>query len=364
MTNSATGHRSPKWTSITITLCAGLSLAFVIGGRSVLPEKYSYDEKRIAALAQEIPGTPTDKSFQLAADFYRHIGLGENQVLAGIVTFALFVAVLCLAFRAQERVDFSMVRIGLLVAVLVLGAVYLGHYAKEVLILPIVAIAMIRRSAWWVDLTLVSCMLLCATFFRSYWFMVAAFYLGFRWLLHKLSPALALLVGAAVGLGILSVAFTLLMGVDLDHYRILVNDGRTDGADAQTAIKPLIESAGVVGGYINALAVLFSFFLPLSLVLKGQIFYLVIVAFLLMLWIFLFRALGQLSDKSVRLPQSQVRGIALLFAFTVVQAVFEPDYGSYVRHLAPLLPIMLSAIFYNAPSPWRLEKRENYQKCF
>jgi hypothetical protein len=34
-------------------------------------------------------------------------------------------------------------------------------------------------------------------------------------------------------------------------------------------------------------------------------------------------------------------GLSVLWAMLTVQAIFEPDYGSYLRHLTPMLPLIL-----------------------
>jgi len=41
------------------------------------------------------------------------------------------------------------------------------------------------------------------------------------------------------------------------------------------------------------------------------------------------------------LPIAWERGCSLALAMVSIQAVFEPDYGSYLRHLTPLLPLLL-----------------------
>lgn len=330
--------------SFVLVLVMGLSMAFVVAGRPFLSEKYSYDEQKIAALARQEPGIPTDRSFQIVADTYRLLGLADQPTLAGMIGFLLFSGLLFGALRGNLATSMTPLKVGLLAAVTFLGAVYLGHYAKEVFILGICAVVLVRiRSRWW-DVVVLGTMVFCAMYFRTYWFIVAAFYLAFRILLKKLSPINALLGGALVGLAALSLVFSVGLGLDLDHYRLRVNDSRVDGADAQTAIHPLVSFGGVLGGYVNALAVLISFVIPIPLVLKAQVFYLMIVAFCLALWIFVFKSLLITWRVTGGPPEYLHRMTSLLFAFTVVQSIFEPDYGSYIRHLSPMLPLMLGIV--------------------
>ena len=47
-----------------------------------------------------------------------------------------------------------------------------------------------------------------------------------------------------------------------------------------------------------------------------------------------------LQERSPR-PE---RAVALLLGLVVVQAIFEPDYGSYLKHLSPMLPLFLALL--------------------
>lgn len=332
--------------SLLLVITVGFSTAFIIAGRPFLPPKYSYDEEKIAALSRNEPGIPTDRSFQIVADIYRFFGLNDMPLLAGIIGFAFFCLVLLVALRGQILGPLSFVRVGIVAAVVFLGAVYLGHYAKELFILPICALVALRFRRWHWDLIVLVFMVIYAIYFRSYWFIVCGFYIAFRLLLLRYSPLKSFVIGATLGLAALSVAFSTVMGLDLDHYRLIVNDTRVDNVDAQSAIQPLTSMGGMVGGYINALAVLLSFAFPVALLLKGQLFYLLIVAFCVSLWFLVLRSLQRVwrTGSGQQTPAWIARCAALLFAFTVVQSIFEPDYGSYIRHLSPLLPLMLAMV--------------------
>lgn len=331
---------------LLLVLAVGFSIIFIVAGHPFLPAKYSYDEQKIAALARRETGIASDKSFQIVADIYHFLGLSNMPLVAGLIGFAAFGVVLYASIRSNSAATLSILKVILIASVVFLGAVYLGHYSKELFMLPISGLVLARfRTKWW-DFCIIIFMVVYATYFRSYWLIVATFYLVFRILLCKVSPIKAILIGSTFGLGALSVVFVIFMGFDLDHYRLSVNDTRIDSVDAQTAIQPLTSMGGILGGLINALAVLVSFVFPVPLLIKGQVFYLLIVAFFLVLWLLVFSVIGQIwyVRPVDEIPQWIHRTLSLLFAFTLVQSIFEPDYGSYIRHLSPLLPLMISII--------------------
>src|SRR5699024_6096102 len=57
------------------------------------------------------------------------------------------------------------------------------------------------------------------------------------------------------------------------------------------------------------------------------------------------------ARSSVRWPRNDARqgamlrrGLALILALGAVQALFEPDYGSALRHFTPLMPLGIALI--------------------
>jgi purine-cytosine permease-like protein len=115
--------------------------------------------------------------------------------------------------------------------------------------------------------------------------------------------------------------------------------------DTRTLIEPFFDLEGPVGSLLNSAIVLVTFAVPLPLFLRLSPYYLVVAVFLLVLW-FMFARAVHLSSAESRTDPRWARLVALVLSLTVVQSVFEPDYGSYVRHLTPLLPLMLAVILW------------------
>ena len=102
--------------------------------------------------------------------------------------------------------------------------------------------------------------------------------------------------------------------------------------------------------------------LPWPLVLGGSVTYLVMAGVLVVLWGLVAVSIRRLQRERAarsgrrddtgrylsaplaeRSPRPE-RAVALLLALVVVQAIFEPDYGSYVKHLSPVLPLFLTLL--------------------
>lgn len=302
----------------------------------VLPARFSYDARGIQAIGQGRLRV-VDPAYESVAAVYRALGLVDNATLASLLGFLAAFAVLAVAGRRLLRPDAPPSAMILFLSAVLLSAVYLGTYSKDVFVLPIVLLAVLPGGRWrWPVLT-GGAIVAYALTFRTYWFVVLAVWLALQVVLIKRpKPAwlgAALLVGAvliAAGAGIA-------LGGSADSIRASSNEYRIGSTDASSLISPFIPGGTFLTGVLNAPLLLLALLVPIPLVLKGGAYFLVLAAAITAFWVRTVVA----AQRSVRArPGSGERSCtALLLAFVVVQALFEPDYGSALRHLTPLLPI-------------------------
>lgn len=325
------------------------STCYVLLGSPLTPDRFLYDSRKIATIAGGYQGHDHDKSFSTVGAIYRELGLADQPVWAAMLGYLLFVAVLLLALRGRLR-NAGLMALALVAGTIVLATVYVGTYSKDVFVLPIALIALWRRRGLWPELALVGAMAFYAHEFRDYWYLVIGGYLGFRVVMARRFSVARIIGAALVALVVLSVVFQNYLGVELDFYRTKVNEARLGDVDTRTLIEPFFDLTGPVGSFLNSAVVLVTFAVPLPLVVRFSPYYLVVAAFLLVLWFMFGRAVHRSSVESPADPR-WVRPAALVLGLTVVQSVFEPDYGSYVRHLTPLLPLLLAVILWRPPPP-------------
>jgi len=306
-----------------------------------LPDRFFYDGDRIQAIALGTGSSFGDQSYGNVALVYQLLGLAEYPTLAGLIGFSLFAAsVIIVRVRYATLQRPVLTAVGFAITIL-LGAIYLGHYSKDTLVVGIVAIALLSSSRWRAEAMLLAAMLIYASQFRAYWYIVAVAYAGFR--LVKLPSRGAFTMLALVGLCVvgMSLALSLVLSTDPDHFRTSANEYRLGTADAESAITPFVNIAQPVGGVVNNLITLFALVVPLPLAAKGGLYYLALTVVIAGIWISFFYMARRLRlGGEHRTPIFQ-RCFSLLLALLVVQALFEPDYGSALRHLTPLLPLML-----------------------
>lgn len=326
-------------------LVAGMMLGalFIVLGQPFLPAKYLYDGRTIQNVANGLRDYSSDRSFQGIGELYRFIGLADKPVAAGLLAYILYA---WLVYRAATELDTSTLDIATaacFVATASLGAVFLGQYSKDAVVLAIVAAVMSRAASWKWDILLLAGIAYYAYSFRNYWYLVGILYLFFRWYTRSEINRARLGVSVPVLMAGLAVAFSVKLGVDLDHYRDLVNVNRSGSVDAQTLIHSLIPINGWIGGWSNSLITLVGLVFPFPLVLLGGLVHLVVAAFVTVVWLRFNRSVGILTRLHAFEPRTR-RILSLVIAFILIQSIFEPDYGSYLRHLTPILPAILLII--------------------
>lgn len=238
------------------------------------------------------------------------------------------------------------------------GAIYLAQYSKEAIVMLIVflffGLSKTRRQQFvWIG---IAC--LYAAYFRTYWILVLAMYVYYS-LIFKISRrTVFVLFSIVVAFLLLAIAFQVVLGVDLAYYRYTVNDARMYDPNANTMIMPLLPTGNVVLEWLNAVIQFFLMFIPIPL-LTGNPLYLLFFVVTASIGIRLYGAIHiSLRDKRLRKGERENRCLALLLAFVTIQSIFEPDYGSYIKHLTPMLPLILYVLCWH--QQWRLERRASH----
>ncbi|MGX9349226.1 hypothetical protein [Microbacterium sp. KNMS] len=327
--------------SLAIGFVSGLAITVL--RESVLPDQFGRDANRIFDIASGRVPDFQDGSYTPVGLTYRALGLGENPDLAALSGYLLASTVLVVALIRSGRRSATVTTSAYIVAAFVLAGVYLGQYSKDVFVLvPVLLLVMLPKSVWW-DAFAVAAMLLYAYFFRDYWALVALAYVGFRAVAIWQVRLRYLLIGGSLAAVAIGLAFYFVLGWDPNHFRTAVQGH----LDANTLIVPLEPAPQPLGGIVDVFLNYWLLFVPVLLpVLAGPAYLLVLIAYAFV------RVTPLLVLRSAtRWPGARSldgallrRSLALLLAFGVVQAVFEPDYGSALRHFTPLMPLALMLI--------------------
>ncbi len=327
-----------------------IGIFVVVFRDDILPRRFFYDGEHIQQIAQGFNSGLGDQSYVQVAMVYRWLGMADHPLVASLFGFGLGVLTL-LIFRVRSRAVPSWQALVLTPAAVLTMAIYLGFYSKDVFLVPIAAVAIAASRKRRVELAFVAMMLLYAIFFRSYWVLVALTYIPLRMAIGRgWRPRVTVLVMFGALLAFSLVIFYGL-GLDPDHYRSMVNDARLSSEDAASAIQPLLPGDGLVVGTINVLVMIPFLIVPIPLLLSGSAYHAGLFLAITVLWALFFEGIHRQRRASVLGSQEssgrpsvskQSRAIAVVLAILTVQALFEPDYGSALRHMTPFLIIWVA----------------------
>lgn len=332
------------WAIILTTL-----FLFSLLKKLILPEYFFFDERTISNFMALSPRFQFAESYSSTAAFYNLFGAQTNSIIFELITTTFILSVFIFYFSKSKAVSLSFFELSLFTFLAFLSCIYMTVLSKDLIVFLVISpfIFFLRMGigglfAW----TLLAG--LYAIFFRSYWFIfLAEFWMVFI-LLRWIRSWVLFIAAIPLSLFALSIVFNQVLGVELDSFRTAVNDIRLESQDqnAQTIILPWISGGGTVVGWLNSVITLLTLLIPLPLFLMLSPYYIVIATFISYLSYYLWRAtLFELKIKtSIEMPAC----CALVISFITIQSIFEPDYGSYVRHLAPFYPIILFVILKNS----------------
>ncbi len=324
-------------------LPASLIILYTLLGRPGLPEKYQIDSEYIANVAgQDIE---SQGAFDLVARFYRLIGLESDQTLAALATIIVFYSVFGYVFLKFAPLNFSFPQVALAGFAHFFGAVFMAQMTKEVLML-IVPISLFLPIFEKIPITwkILIVSIVIGLFFRNYWLLTAFFYVVFLSLFKsprdyfKFNRLIALVSVYFV----VCTVYELNFGSQLQDIRTGLNQFRVGSESAVSQISYALDGSSPTISSLNIAVTLFFLIVPLPLLLQGPLYW-IFAAGILYFWFSVLSAIWKKGDSNHHLVWLQ--STRLLFAFLATQAVFEPDYGSYLRHLAPLVTLALVVVF-------------------
>ncbi len=340
----------------------GLSILLASKFRELLDQKFRLDGDHIQLLLT-LPDASLDQDdpFRNTAIVYRFLGLAGRPDIAAMLALGVFGMAVLLAIRWGELARMTPLGLAVITVCYVLALIYLSQFSKEFISLLLVVVVLALPRGALAEMILIGAMIGYAITIRPYWGIVVALYVVGRILLPRVRGLLPVLLGVLVTYVGLQILFNSFLGEALSFSRVAVNElrDRINISVGSMIVDFLPDQVGLQ--WLNAFLVFLSLVLPWPLLLGGSPLYLVMGGVLAVLWGLVGWALRRLQREhgaraghrpsppersaplSERTPRPE-RAVALLLALVVVQAIFEPDYGSYLKHIAPMLPLFVALL--------------------
>lgn len=345
---------------ITLLLIAPTAILAKIIYMYFLPSKYFFDSWRmIDMLVNGEKSTIAWSGYQQAVDFHKAINIFHFNTINQFSTFyglIMTIVIMFIVSKAKEM-DF-MDSLFTLMATGVLN-IYVFCINKEMIqilyfiLIYIIITSPIKNTM----LKLIGCVAVYyweSTSFRSYYIIMAAMsvllYFVFTWLKRRNKVTKLMIVTTVIicFVGIFAFFYASSFVAHDDYIEALnVRDSSTstirEQGGAASAIYNPIEVNGNLGVFmIDYVINAFRMMIPIELLLKspGYAPFFIYQIFILM---YLFKALANIKamDKKV------VVALSCFVAYFFGSVVFEPDFGSWVRHEATTFPVFQLLVYQN-----------------
>ena len=343
---------------------------------TVLPEKYFYDSKNILANSIQMTNS-IDSAYRCAATIFKTINIfGFNSLIewAIFLTVVFMPTIYGLVKKNVDKLnlyDFCFVE----ASILLLG-IYVLNISKDIIQFTIFTILYIllvtkRIKKDRTRLILCSVLFVCESLiFRSYYILAAVFSVLLYFMMvvtnKKRNKKRNILLTFSMIILILTgfmMAARMIMPQEyskLISVRYATNFYREGSMDAVTQINDLIPTFNqslsliiwVANYIINSIRMMF----PVELIVKG-IKYWPFVIYQVFVTFYLFRSIKEIDIKTEE--RSRLVGLCVIAAFFLTSFVFEPDFGSWVRHETTAFPLMMF-VFYSH----RFSQAKAYQTQF
>lgn len=319
-----------------------ICLCVAIFSRNLLPAKYFFDSGHIASLFGQAKGFILGDSYNNVALFYDMTLLAGSDRITALLTAVIFSLFVFKCFSVPASMDWRGIHnIAIFCFSCIAGSIYLAQYSKESLVMLVTFLFLSWSRT--IGQLIVWMLLVCvyAAYFRTYWFMVLMLYVYYAMVFKVARNTFFVFFSIAVAFMALAFAFHLVLGVDLAYYRYSVNDVRMYDVDAKTMIRPLLPIGNPALEWANGVIQFFLMFFPFPL-LTGNLQYLVFFLVTASIAVRLFSIIRtSVAARHLSKSKRENRCLALILAFVTIQSIFEPDYGSYIKHLTPMLPLVL-----------------------
>jgi len=221
-----------------------------------------------------------------------------------------------------------------------------------VLVVPITAFAVVA-SRFWRLLVVIAAAVLYAWVFRSYWYAVAGL-TALYWFIGRTRPrhpVVALVVAAVLAVCVVGLLYSAVTGSSVSSLRMNMNADRVNSPDATSMIPSYLPNGNTVMQLVNLALAVVVLLVPIPMLALGGAYYSSLFLVITVLWLTFLKANLHLWEASTSRAARETTGpqwhpglLAFPLAFVTTQAMFEPDYGSALRHLTPVLPCMLLAV--------------------
>ena len=340
----------------------------------LLPAKYFYDNNRILGMTNEDMRVHAwAGSYIVAANFFKAINIFGFTTLSQWSWFLGLFLTLIVFFMVLRLPEPDMVQTIFLLACIGLLNIYVFNIGKDAIqflfFMAVYLVLLIPIESSVMKIVFSAVILYFESkVFRSYYVLIAALVLAIYCILvvfrrnHKIPPTIKIVI-TVVTMYLLVCAMMVVASVAMpgEYHQIMgIRDyslnGREDDVDSVTIIKNWVggdNSTNLPLFLLNYLINAVRMMIPFELAVKG-VQYLPFFFFQVAVTVYLVHLFGKLDEIE---DNTQFLAISIFLGYVLASVLFEPDFGSWVRHEAATFPVLHLLVFSpnQRLSQWKLD---------
>lgn len=328
----------------------------------MLPAKYFYDNNRIVGMVNEDMSMEAwGGSYVVAANFFRAINIFGFTSISQWSWFLGMLLTLVVFFMVLRLPELDMVQTIFLLACVGLLNIYVFNIGKDAIqFLFFMAVYLVLLMPIKSSAVKIVCAAIILYFeskvFRSYYVLIAALVLAIYCILavfrrnHRLPPAVKIIITTVTMYLLVCVMMVVASVAMHSEYEQIMGirdyslSSREGDVDSVTIIKNWVggdNSTNLPLFLLNYLINAVRMMIPFELAVKG-IQYLPFFCFQVAVTIYLAHLFGKLDEIE---DETQFLAISIFLGYVLASALFEPDFGSWVRHEAATFPVLHLLVF-------------------
>lgn len=316
----------------------------------ILPSKFFFDSNAIMQLMQHEMPLKLGASYNNTAwlfnriNFWDFLTLTQWHIFAGVI-YTLVLILLIRKYEITGMINYAWLFMS--VGILNIFAFNLSKEFWQFAVFLIIALIIQRNTKINTVFIAVAILILWGIFYRIYFILIGA-YTVLAYCLFKVFKGSrknkTLLVFFLLIFGVMCSLIIARIFSPADYFEIIsirskVNAGRVGSEDARTLILSVFQYNDSLWNYmlnytINLVRLLFPFEL-----LRGELYYYLFLVYQLIITLKIFMLIK--SEIKGENDKSRHAALCVYCGFFLGSALFEPDFGSWVRHGAVLFPILV-----------------------
>lgn len=341
--------RDKKDKLLIISLIIPITILSKFIQMTILPGKYFWDSTRLLSMVTESNTMEAwGGSYEVTADFFRAINIFNFNTLNGWAIFLSTIFTFVIIFMIARANQPDLIQSIYIIAAVALLNIYIFNISKDIIqfaIFFLMYLVIVSKLLNY-NLKVFLCFIIFvweSTFFRSYYIIMAALFVILYFIFIRIKreniKVNKKVVFKVIILMFFSVFAFLFISqfVSRDDYEAVINVRSYNINEiAVSQIENIIESNGTLGIFmvnyvINAIRMM----IPVELLLKA-VSYAPFVLFQVFVLFYLIKTIKGLNSNT---RNEVLITLAVFCAYLLGSFIFEPDFGSFVRHESATFPI-------------------------